>query len=301
MAFVALLLTGTYSVSAAIGSAMGGRTNAALEEKDTTDKRAKAKASYDGAKAELDGLKPARSVAELEPIVEAARPQCRVIASGNKRDTVCAKPPALTAELGRAKRRAQLEATIGEATRELAKTGSAKVANSDAVALAHYASDLGWAVDADYVSKLLVLLAVLVIECGGGLSLAVGMALTAPSDRAVNAERFGRTPEGRVPDDRGENAPVNISSAVAPGRSPALNESLQLAPDAHDKSAASVRLLSFLTDRGGVLASSQLQLARSLGWSKTWTHETLHALAGAGLVRLTTGRAGTVVQLVKAA
>jgi len=44
------------------------------------------------------------------------------------------------------------------------------VANSDAVALAGYLSGLGVETTADRVNKLLVLLAVLVIECGGGLT-----------------------------------------------------------------------------------------------------------------------------------
>src|SRR6476661_2252225 len=60
----------------------------------------------------------------------------------------------------------------------LAKTGSAKVANADAVALAAYLQAIGLNIDADWVNKLLVLLAVLVIECGGGLALAIGMALS---------------------------------------------------------------------------------------------------------------------------
>ena len=45
MAFVALLLTGTYSVSAALGSAMGGRANAAIEQQDKADNRAKVQAA----------------------------------------------------------------------------------------------------------------------------------------------------------------------------------------------------------------------------------------------------------------
>ena len=60
---------------------------------------------------------------------------------------------------------------------ELANTGPAKVANADAVALTSYLFALGIEASADRVNKLLVLLAVLVIECGGGLALAVGMAL----------------------------------------------------------------------------------------------------------------------------
>jgi hypothetical protein len=53
LVLIALIVTGVYSVTAALGSAMGGRVNAAIEEKDTTDKRTKAQASYDAAKAEL--------------------------------------------------------------------------------------------------------------------------------------------------------------------------------------------------------------------------------------------------------
>src|SRR3954454_6194159 len=63
------------------------------------------------------------------------------------------------------------------ATIDLARTGPSKVANSDAVALATYLQALGLSIDADRVNKLLVLLAALVIECGGGLALTVGMAL----------------------------------------------------------------------------------------------------------------------------
>jgi len=65
MALVALVLAGTYSVTAALGSAAGGRANAATHETATTDVRTKAQAAYDTAKAELATLKPARPVAEL--------------------------------------------------------------------------------------------------------------------------------------------------------------------------------------------------------------------------------------------
>jgi len=51
MAFVALLLTGTYSVSAALGSAMGGRASAAIEEQDAKDRKARAQAKWDAANA----------------------------------------------------------------------------------------------------------------------------------------------------------------------------------------------------------------------------------------------------------
>src|SRR5262245_30308440 len=52
MVGVALIITGTYSVSAALGSAMGGRTAAAIEVKDAQDRKAKAHATWDAAKVE---------------------------------------------------------------------------------------------------------------------------------------------------------------------------------------------------------------------------------------------------------
>jgi hypothetical protein len=77
---------------------------------------------------------------------------------------------------------------MDNASADLAHTGPAKVANSDAVALAVYLQAIGLSIDADRVNKLLVLLAVLCIEAGGGLSLAVGMAL---SDRPVTERERG--------------------------------------------------------------------------------------------------------------
>ena len=148
---------------------MGGRANAAIEQQGITDNRAKVQAAYDTAKNELTSIKPARPIAELEALLAAARPQCRIVVTLNRRDTVCSPPPSLVAELGRAKRRAELEIKIERAAGELATTGPAKLANSDAVALSVYLQGLGLNIDADRVNKLLVLLAVLVIECGGGL------------------------------------------------------------------------------------------------------------------------------------
>ena len=66
VALVALVLAGSYSVSAALGSAAGGRANAATQETAMADVRTKAQAAYDIAKTELATLKPARPVAELE-------------------------------------------------------------------------------------------------------------------------------------------------------------------------------------------------------------------------------------------
>jgi hypothetical protein len=73
MAVVALLLTGTYSVSAALGSAMGGRASAAMEEKDAGDRKARAQAAYDTAKADLDALTAVKPATELQSLINAAK------------------------------------------------------------------------------------------------------------------------------------------------------------------------------------------------------------------------------------
>jgi hypothetical protein len=189
-ALVALLVAGSYSVTAALGSASGGRAEAANTEVATAQAHKRAQAAYDAATAELGGLKPSRPIAELKALLAAAKPQCRVVVQLGSRQTVCAPPSAMVAELGRAKRRAELEGKAERATAELAKLGPVRQANSDAVAIAGYLSAVGIQVDADRVNRLLVLLTVLVVECGGGLSLSLAMALSG----------LARTPTEASPD-----------------------------------------------------------------------------------------------------
>jgi hypothetical protein len=281
MAFVALLLTGTYSVTAALGSAMGGRANAAIEQKDISDKRTKAQASYDAATAELTALKPSRAVAEMEALVESARPQCRIVVTLNRRDTVCAKPASLTAELGRAKRRAELEQKIELARTELANSGPAKLANSDAVALATYLQGLGIGIDADRVNKLLVLLAVLIIECGGGLALAVGMAL---GDKTLGDQSVHR---GTVH----STAPTIKEMPAAP---------IEITPvhTVHSPSiSARDRLLQMVRDDKGVLRTGHRALGEALGISATRAGQLLKQLAAEGMIRVRAGKTGSVITL----
>jgi hypothetical protein len=50
----ALFLTGSYSITAALGSASGGRQNAAMAEQTLADQRTKLQVTYDAARAELE-------------------------------------------------------------------------------------------------------------------------------------------------------------------------------------------------------------------------------------------------------
>jgi hypothetical protein len=208
IAGAALILGGSYSITAALGSAAGSRYNAASTEQSATDARKRAQAAYDAAAAELAKIEPTRSVAELLPIVEGAKPQCRVRVDGTGRQTVCAKPSGLLAELGRANRRAELQDKVDRANATL-NTGPVRQANSDAHVLGRYVAAVGLEVSADRLNDLLTILAVVMIEAGGGLALALGLAL-APTTRGSDeqlAER-SRTPE--------QNAPDSSASGIRP-------------------------------------------------------------------------------------
>jgi len=213
------------------------------------------------------------------------------------RETVCMKPAALVAELGRANRRNELEAKIEAAATELRNTVPAKIANSDAVALASYLPALGIETTADRVNKLLVLLAVLVIECGGGLALTVGMAL---SEGVVRSEQQdGVVGQGEQALAERPTEHLDVSTERPGGNiSPVNGFQHQSARSKHPERSAHERVLSALRLKDGVLFGSQVRLGASFGWSKTRMHDVLHELQAAGRVRLSAGRQGTAVRLV---
>jgi hypothetical protein len=327
----ALLLTGSYSITAALGSASGGRTNAAMAEHAITEQRTKLQTSYDAAKAELDGLKPSRPAAEIEALLMGAqwwKPPKGCTADEAKKRVTC---PALEGELARSRQRERLKADLERATADLDKVQPAKVANSDAAALAGYLSAVGLDVSADRVNRLLVLLTVLVMECCGGLALTVGMALSTPKSAASSAETRStvelsgteqgqqaapqrgdvstvhnhgldtRSPTGHRAPRRAETSATDTqqfaSSRAVVARPDVSALPVDVETDNSPLSVAGVQFLAYLRERGGVLVAGQRAMAGALGWSKSWTNVVLHELAGAGLVKLNTGRSGTVVQL----
>ena len=104
------------------------------------------------------------------------------LARARQRERLGAKIASLLEDAGRAEQRVQEQRTaaraaMDKASGELASIQPARVANSDAKALTRYLGALGLEVSPDRLNDLLVLLAVVMIEAGGGLSLAIGMAL----------------------------------------------------------------------------------------------------------------------------
>jgi hypothetical protein len=294
VALVALVLAGSYSVTAALGSAAGGRANAAITETATIDARRKAQDAYDAAKAELATLKPARPVAELEAIV-ARNPEaggrCTFL-NGSIR-TVCPPHP-LAPELARAKRRAELEGKIERAAGELASTGPTRQANSDAKALSSYLLAVGLDTDAERVNKLLVLLAVLMIEAGGGLSLALGMALGGrPPSRDW--------PHVSSPPDSGRptlNAPdaLPFGCPTAPG-TVRVQPAVTVRPPDDERDGA---VVGWLRGHGGRTVGVR-RLADALGRPRSTVSDQLRRLASQGHVSLTRGRRGLVIELAAGA
>ena len=183
---------------------------------------------------------------------------------------------------------------------ELAKVKTPAQANSDAVALADLQT-LGIESDIDRLNKLLVLLAVLVVECGGGLALAVGMSLSETAGHMADTQVSGSTERPRTPPDTSSGHLASIAGNVQASSQAVAGISPRPRADTSAHSASSVRLLSFIREHGGVLANGQRAMAEAIGWSKSKMHGVLHDLASAGLVELTTCKAGTIVRITSAA
>ena len=360
ISFVALALSGAYSVTAALGSASGGRVNAAAVETATTDARTKAQAAYDAAKAELDALTAAKPATELQALIEGAKaelaklPAARSVAEveaslrATQREpqrygcamingSMAMSCPKLDGELARARQRERLttkiagwsdeieradqrraeqrsraQADMNAASAELAKLPTAKVANSDAKALARYLAALGADVTAERLNDLLVLLAVLMIEAGGGLSLAVGMALSgpvrapvaasdvrirtpltaAPKPAAARPDAPDTRPVGpvgtRTPDGQpGPDSPVGVVGTLRTVR-PAVIAAVR---------AAESEVLAWLSAAGGTTEGVR-RLAEALGRPRSTVSDECRRLAAAGYLTMTRGRRGTVLALV---
>ena len=283
IAFVALLLSGAYSISAALGSAGGGRLDAANQETASTAARQRAQRAYDAALADLAKLAPSRPAAEVEALLSAARPQCRVDVSNGRRDTVCNPPPTLTAELARARQRLELQNALNAASVELSRVGPARTANSDAKTLSRYMQAIGADISSERLNDLLTLLTVALVEMGGGLSLALGLTLSAapagPSERKPNAASVQPEQARTLPADA-QDTPLANGQTRRPSsvRVPALEE--------------------WLHGQGGRALIGMRGLGAALGCSPTKAHEQVRRAAAAGVVRATPGSRGTTLELV---
>jgi hypothetical protein len=151
------------------------------------------------------------------------------------------------------------------------------------------------------VNDLLVLLAVLMIEAGGGLALAIGMALSGPP--------VERTPLAA--------APEAARTSAADAHKTSYDDAYAAAPDASATSAGQcspVRPLSssarplrtsdasavvdWLHGRSGRAVVGMRRLASDLGCSASKAHDDVRRLVSEGVLRATPGSRGTLLELV---
>ena len=136
--------------------------------------------------------------------------------------------------------------------------------------------------------------AVLMIEAGGGLSLALGMALGAapagrtetPVDAAVSEPKRPQTP----PMDALVDAPASASVQ------PSIASRHQCPPGVHAGD-----LTAWLRAKGGAAQTSMRRLALELGRSPAGVHVEIGRLAAAGVLTAVAGPRGTVLTLAAGA
>ncbi len=174
-------------------------------------------------------------------------------------------------EAARAKRRGELEGTIAAAEKVMSAGHGATVADPTAAAIIAYAGALGWLFSVDALPPWLSLLSVVFFELGAATSLIVLAALQ-PVPSVDKAE-----------------------PATVPSAEPA---SLPGKQRGRKPAAPFEKVMSRLNEVGGKIEGPLEAIGERLGIpTKSSTHRTLNALAGAGLVTLATSAAGTLVQV----
>jgi hypothetical protein len=255
--------------------------NAAATEVATTGSRQRAEAAYEQARTALAQLAPSRPLAEVEAMLAVAKPTCRVTVLNGKRDTFCTPNASLVAERARAQRRVELQAQMDRASAAL-NDAPAHVANTDTRALQRYLGALEIRIDADRLNDLLTLLAVLVIECGGGMALAVGMAL---GEKPLSEQTVHSSP--------GHSTTHTIAETPAASKERAGVHTVHSPPK-----TSRDRLLALVHNANGALRTGHRALGEALGISATRAGQLLKGLAADGAIRVRAGKTGSVITLV---
>jgi hypothetical protein len=225
----------------------------------------RAKERHSRAKQELDTLKPARPVAELQALIAKARGTGCGVQQGTGQ-YVCPRAVPLEAELGRAKRRLELEGILASAETAMASTPAVKAADPGSTALTTYLGALGIKVSVDIVAQWLNLVPVLAMELGSALAVVLVTSVTPKTA---------------------------IESASNPVR-PALP------PPTSERDRVAERILSHVRAHGS-LSSSHRGLARLVGADRNTVGRAIGLLAECGLVAAQVTPAGTTLKLASAA
>lgn len=269
----ALLVLGlvaiAYSLTSELALMSGSKGDLTAERSKSADTQSIAKDRYQRAKQELASLKPSRTIAELEALVARSRPTDCAALNGTLR-MVCRGGPSveLIAELGRAKRKLELENEIRRSTDAMAAAPAISQADPGAASLATYLSALGVTASVDIVSRWLSLVPVLALELGSALA----MVLVASFDR--------------------KPVPTPVTQRIESGNRPIL-----LAP-ATERDRVAQRLLSHIEASGGTVRGTHRGLAEAVGADRNTVARALGSLAASGAIALQTNKQGSVLKLL---
>lgn len=325
-----------YSLAAELSLAAGARGDMASARQLSADTIQGLRERRTRASAELSNLTPARSPAELEPLISKLKASPAANGCTGQPDTpagrkACGEALLLQSEAARAVRRAELAATITEADKAISDRGefsttSTGAADPLASALSAYASALGRPVTADTIAPWLALIPVLFLELGSTLSLIVARSLgTTPPGQDQTAGSPNNMREREAGADTLANstaAPAREAAEVTVAEPPPPVSGAEAETPLADGSDASRkprrdrggsgdrkpprggRRLGAMADliraNGGRLEGGQRGIAKALGVSKSRANEILHSLAAAGAIHLAIGPAGTTVELAAA-
>jgi hypothetical protein len=293
-AFIALglLLCGTYSIVAATGSATGQRLNASLIEDATSTARSDAQKAIKTATSHLASLPTVRPSAAIQTeidgiLIDPRLEGCTTI-NGPRTKEACPRVAVLKTELATAQATAhdmaEAQAAMDRAHAELSALPP-HVSNSDAKAIVTLLNALGYSPTVAQVNLSLALLSVLLVELGGSVSLAVGMALKTPVEQSVS-----------IPLSQPPPTPLVAETCSVP-QIASKDTGMKAPQTVRAESPVSVkeRLLADVRGTSGGLRGSHGAMAIKYGVSPTRIGQVVRGLKKEGLVRVRSSRNGTTI------
>lgn len=290
-----------YSLTSELALVAGTRGDLAAKRASAVEQNEGRHLRIAAAREELSTLAPSRTVAEVRADITKLLAENPKSGNCSKPDgpvsrSVCPTIAALNAEIARAERRAELQATIAKLT-EVLPVGVVKSADPASSALTTYLATLGITVSASMLSEWLVLVPVLALEVGAALAMVLVQSVSGPQPALPTTQD-----EHKADTEPAQRADSSLGAKDESERTPV--KARKRTRDRGDKGGGgqSGRRLGNVVDllkaRGGQVSGGQRGIAKTLGLSKSRVNEVLHELAAAGAVRLTTSRTGTWVALV---
>ena len=317
-AVAGFVVFGAYALSGALGNAAGLRMTRTADAADMTSLRARAQRAYDDAAGKLKIMPATRTVPEISAEItrfEASRrdldPTGKGVCVGwlpsiDARRT-CVQISEARAELGRSEERDRLTASLQAATATLDRlAGSKAIGNSDSAALSAVLKRLGIVVEPVAVDEWLAILAVVLLELGGGIVLAFADVLGRPAPK-VTSRGVDTTPTApqTVPVAEAKT-PTTRPATTAAAATTKLTDNIIVLPTTKrpgsdnpaTTSSLAVWIQALPIGKGTKIA--QRALARQLGVTQQAVQKGLKRLSDAGVVEVVGGAHGTVVTRLSA-